>query len=262
MLNHIQHIHHLRHNLTRQGSIAAVLLMATAAHAAVALATFPIPVHVENENKGLFIELTREVARQTGTDININVLPPLRAVHGFFDGSQAALFPALDVTFAPGQPITRTAESIDCKEDFVFTKKGNPMLKTLDDLKGKHVGITRGYPYAREVTDNKEMVIETATSDETNIRKLIAGHLDAFVLDEKTGVKAFEELGLAAQMQYAPKEPVSRQDVYYAFQNTPDGKALAAKFSHALAQMKASGRYQQITRGITIGKGCPKNTAR
>ncbi|MFV0934176.1 substrate-binding periplasmic protein [Pseudomonas jessenii] len=248
----------IHNNIRLSFIISVTFLFSTAAHAVINIVTFPIPGHVESESKGLFIELTHEVAHRAGTDIAINVLPPLRAVHEYFDGSYAVLFPALDVTFAPGQPITRTAESIDCKEDFVFTRKGSQLLKTLDDLKGKHVGITRGYPYAREITENKEMIIEAAASDETNIRKLIAGHLDAFILDEKTGVQAFQDLGLVAQMQYAPKVPVSRQDVYYAFQNTADGEALAAKFSLALNQMKASGRYHEITRGVTIGEGCPK----
>ena len=80
------------------------------------------------------------------------------------------------------------------------------------------------------------------------------------MLDEKTGVKAFETLGMAAQMQYDPKAPVSRQDVFFAFQNTAAGKALATQFSQALAQMKADGRYQKITRGITIASGCPART--
>lgn len=228
----------------------------SAAHAAADLVTFPIPVHVESETRGLFIEVTREIAKTSGDAINIKVMPPPRAVHSYTEGSAAGLFPALDINFAPGQAITRTAESLDCKEDFVFTRKGTPFLKSLDDLKGKRIGITRGYPYAREVTDNKSYTVEAAPSDEANIKKLIAGHLEAFVLDEKTGIKAFEALGLSAQMQYDPKQPVSRQDVFYAFQNTADGKALADRFSQALAKMKADGRYQKITRGITIPAGC------
>ncbi|RON67167.1 ABC transporter substrate-binding protein [Pseudomonas fluorescens] len=249
------------HNVSLYCIFSAMLLFSSAAHSVINLVTFPIPGHVENESKGLFIELTREVARRAGTDISISVVPPLRAIDAYFDGRYAVLFPALDVTFAPGQPITRTKESIDCKEDFVFTKKDSPLLKTLDDLKGKHVGITRGYPYARAITDNKDIFIEVAVSDETNIRKLIAGHLDAFVLDEKTGVQAFRTLGLVTQMQYDPRLPVSQQDVYYAFQNTIDGERLAARFSRALTQMKISGRYQEITRGVTIGGGCPKKKA-
>ena len=236
----------------------ALLACMSTPQAAVDMATFPIPVHVESETKGLFIELTREIAKTTGHEIQIKVMPPPRAAQGSAEGAFAGLFPALDINFAPGQSITRTAESLDCKEDFVFTRKGAPYLKTLDDLKGKRIGITRGYPYAREVTENKNFTIEAAPSDESNIRKLVAGHLEAFVLDEKTGIKAFETLGLTAQMQYDPKQPVSRQDVYYAFQNSPEGAALASQFSTALAQMKADGRYQKITRGITIGAGCKR----
>ncbi|BDT68641.1 hypothetical protein os1_28260 [Comamonadaceae bacterium OS-1] len=236
----------------------ALLGAAAAGHAAVQMVTFPIPGHVESDSKGLFIELVREVAKLAQTDIQIQVMPPPRAVQGFLGGSYGGLFPALDVNFSAAQPIARTSESIDCKEDFVFTKKGSPFLKSLADLKGKRVGITRGYPYAREVTDNSAFAVETANTDEANIQKLVAGYLDAFVLDEKTGLKAFEKLGLAAQMQYAPKVPVSRQDVYYAFQNTAEGKELADKFSQALKKMKQSGQFQKITQGITFAHGCAK----
>nr|WP_315226152.1 transporter substrate-binding domain-containing protein [uncultured Albidiferax sp.] len=238
--------------------VSLVLLSTAAAHGAVQMATFPIPVHVESDTKGLFVELVREVAKQAQTDIQIQVMPPPRAVQGFLGGSFGGLFPALDVNFAANQPIVRTSEAIDCKEDFVFTKKGSPFLQTLADLKGKRVGITRGYPYAREVTDNTAYTVELANTDEANIQKLVAGYLDAFVLDEKTGLKAFEKLGMVAQMQYAPKVPVSRQEVYYAFQNTAEGKALADKFSQALKKMKQSGQFQKITQGITFANGCAK----
>ncbi len=155
----------------------ALLACVSPLQAAVDVVTFPIPVHVESETKGLFIEVTQEIAKITGQEVHIKVMPPPRAVQGYADGTFAGLFPALDINFAPGQPITRTAESLDCKEDFVFTRKGAPFLKTLDDLKGKRIGITRGYPYAREVMENKAFTIEAAPSDESNIRKLVAGHL-------------------------------------------------------------------------------------
>ncbi len=118
------------------------------AHAVVPVTTYPIPVHVESESKGLFIDLTRAVASAAEADIRISVLPPPRALQGFSNGSQKVLFPALDVLFPADSTIVRSRETIDCKEDFVFTRKGSPKLVTLDDLKGKRVGITRGYPYA------------------------------------------------------------------------------------------------------------------
>jgi polar amino acid transport system substrate-binding protein len=228
------------------------------AQAQVEVTTYPIPVHVESNTSGLFVELTLAVARQAGTDIRISVLPPPRAVANFVSGQNAVLFPALDVLFPVGAKIVRTREAIDCKEDFIFTRRGTPLLTALKDLKGRRVGITRGYPYAREVSQNGLFKVEEALSDEANIRKLMAGHIDAFVLDEKTGVKAFQQMGLTGQMQYASGLPVSRQEVYYAFQNNAEGRKLAEGFSAALEKLKRDGQYQQITQGITFQKGCSR----
>lgn len=220
-------------------------------------ATFAIPVHVEGPNKGLFVQVVQEAAVLAKLPaVQVEVYAPQRAVRSLATGESDALFPALDIHFESGKPVVRSDDALDCKEDFVFTRKGTPALATVEALRGKRVGITRGYPYSREVTDNTAFVIEEAMSDETNIRKLVAGRIDAFVLDEKTGVKAFEALGLTAEMQYDRRRPVSRQEVYVAFKDSPEGRAMAKQFSDGLRQLKASGRYKTITRGITFGGGC------
>jgi len=229
------------------------------AGAAVEFATYLIPMHVESDSKGVFIDLINEMARRTGTSIHINVLPPTRAIDDFAHGQYDAVFPAVDLNFALGQKPARTQESIDCKEDFVFTRKGSPFLKTLSDLEGKRVGITRGYPYAPEIMDHPGLKFEMAKSDEINIEKLMAGHLNAFILDEKTGVKAFEAKGLLPLMQYDSNQSVSRLDVYVAFHAEAAGRGMAERFSQALAAMKADGTYQRITHGVTIGGGCGRH---
>lgn len=220
-------------------------------------ATYLIPVHVESAQQGLFIELMREVGATAGLqNVHIEVMPPPRALRGLMTGTHDAVFPALDIFFEPGQPLVRTAETIDCKEDFVFTARGAPLLRTLTDLRGKVVGITHGYPYSREVMAAQGFTLEVAVSDELNIRKLAAGRIDAFVLDEKTGIQAAKALGLSDAIQYDSLSPVSRQDVYVAFQPNERGRELAGRTSEALRQLKASGRYHAITHGITFARGC------
>lgn len=238
--------------------LLALLLPATTvlAESPLPVVTYPIPVHVENANSGLFIDLAKAVADKAGIPIRISVQPPPRAIQNFSGGSHAMLFPALDVLFPADTTIVRSPEAIDCKEDFVFTREGTPRLTSLEDLAGHRVGITRGYPYAREVSDGKLFVVEPANSDEANLKKLVAGHIDAFILDEKTGIKALEATGLTQKVQYDQSRPVSRQEVYYAFQNTPEGRQLAERFSAALAELKQDGRYQSITHGITFARGC------
>lgn len=220
-------------------------------------ATYLIPVHVESAQQGLFIELMREVAADARfQNFHIEVMPAPRALRSLMTGTHDAVFPALDIFFEPGQPVVRTAETIDCKEDFVFTARGAPLLRSLADLRGKVVGITHGYPYSREVMAASGHTLEVAVSDELNIRKLVAGRIDAFVLDEKTGIKAAKALGLSDAIQYDSLAPVSRQDVYVAFQPNERGRELAGRTSEALRQLKASGRYQAITHGITFARGC------
>lgn len=240
-------------------TFAALLLAAGTAQAApptLQVGTFAVPVHVESAEKGLLIDLVREVARTADIDIQIHVVPPRRAVSGLQTGTYAMLFPALDVMFPAGAPIVRSSEAIECKEDFVFTRKGDKLLRTLADLKGKRVGITRGYPYARELSEgNQDFTLEGAVSDESNIGKLVAGHIDAFVVDEKTGLEEFRRLGMTDRMQYDRHLPVSRQEVYYAFGNSPESPELARRFSEALAQLKRDGRFRSITRGIALD-GC------
>ena len=223
----------------------------------IGFATYPIPVHVENAREGLFVELMREVAATAGFQhFHIEVMPPPRALRGLMTSKHDAVFPALDSLFETHQAMVRTTESIDCKEDFVFTARGTPMLRSLADLRGKVVGITHGYPYSREVMAATGFTLEVAASDELNLRKLAAGRIDAFVLDEKTGIKAAQALGLGAAVQYDGMAPVSRQDVYVAFAPTERGRELAERTSDALRQLKASGRYQTITHGITFARGC------
>lgn len=243
-----------------RNSLTALVLV-TAGNLAmgqIPVATYEIPVLVESAASGLFIDLVEPVAAEAHQPIRISVMPPPRAVQSFASGSQAMLFPALDVLFPVGMPIVRSKEAIDCKEDYVFTRRGTPLLSSLADLKGKRVGITRGYPYAREVSESTQYTVETANTDYANLRKLIAGRLDAFILDEKTGIRALEANGLTQQVQYDAKRPVFRQEVYYAFQNNAEGKALAERFSAALERLKRDGRYQKITRSITFANGCPK----
>lgn len=223
----------------------------------VEFATYPIPVHVESAHQGLFVELMREVAAAARFHpFHIEVMPPPRALRGLVTSKHDAVFPALDSLFEPGQAMVRTTEPIDCKEDFVFTARGTPLLRSLADLRGKVVGITLGYPYSREVVAAKNFTLEVAVSDELNLRKLAAGRIDAFVLDEKTGIKAAQALGLGDAVQYDGMAPVSRQEVYVAFAPTERGRELAARTSDALRQLKANGRYQAITHGITFMRGC------
>ena len=208
--------------------------------------TFQIPLMVEDENNGVFIELTREIARRAGIDIEITIMPPGRTLLSFQENKIAAIFPVLDASFPEGSDYIKPDEIIYIKSDFIFTKKEEPLLKTMDELEGKRVGITFGYPYVKELIENKSINIDSAKSDVLNVNKLTLGRIDAFVVEEKTGLKAFEEAGQKELAQYDPETPISEQEVYYAFNREHNGEKLAQAFSRALLEMKQDGTFAKI----------------
>lgn len=209
-------------------------------------ATFPIPLMVESETEGVFIDLTNEIIKRLGVEASIRVSPPQRSINDLVKGRVDVLFPALDVFFVPDDVYSRTDEIIYVKEDFVFTRKGDSKLTSIDDLKGKVVGVTRGYPYASEVIRNETFKLDYSLTDEICVQKLIIGRIEAFIVEEKTGIRAFEKQGVKNLMQYNPALPISRQDVYYATGRNGNGQELAADISAALKSMKADGTFERI----------------
>ncbi|MBF0360179.1 MAG: transporter substrate-binding domain-containing protein [Oligoflexia bacterium] len=207
------------------------------------IGSYPIPLMVVSKDKGVFVELAHEIAKKQGVEIEIVIAPPPETVKNFVDKKLDGFFPGLDVLI----PVAFSkSESIYIKKDFAFYRKAGDMLNTLDKLKGKKVGLTEGYPYAKSVTENKSYSILFSPNDIINIKKLSASSLDAFIVEEKTGLKAVELAAAKDQVTYDPKMPISDQDVYFAFQGDADGKMLAQKYSDGLKAMKTDGSFSKI----------------
>ncbi len=224
------------------------LCVSTTAYSAekVVFITFPIPLMVVDENTGVFIELAKSISQRANLDIKIDVTPPKRAISKFIKKNGDVIFPAVDIFFQPKDTYLKSTEIIYVKTDFIFTRKNSPFLTTIKNLEGKRVGLTRGYPYAKILTTHDNINFEFANGDNLNVRKLFAKRIDAFVVEEKSGLKAFENSGNLNLMQYDPTSPVSKQEVFYAFQDNVKGKRLNQLISKALLAMKNDGTFGEI----------------
>ena len=205
--------------------------------------TFPVPLMVESGDKGVFIELTKAVAQEAGIDIVIEVYPAQRTLKMFERNQLDILFPALAVTM----PIDHErSDAVYIKRDYSFTVKSKPALPSLADLSGKRVGLTAGYPYAASLLADDSIYFERVNYDSQNVKRLLAGRIDAFVVEEKSGRAAFIQEGALSRVSYDPVIPLSEQDVFYAFHKTTAGKQQAEKFSAALKRLKANGTFAAI----------------
>jgi polar amino acid transport system substrate-binding protein len=212
----------------------------------ITFASFPIPMMVENESSGVFIKLTKEIARRGNMDIRIVVYPTKRSINLFIKKKVDVLFPTLVGIVPANIKVINGKESIYVKRDFIFTKKGSTMLRSIQDLEGKKVGLTRGYPYFKGLIQNDRITFERVNSDEANTRKLIKNRINAFVVEERSGLKAFKKTGLFDNMQYDPTTPVSKQRVFYMFQSTKKGKRLEKIVSGVMREMKKDGSFGKI----------------
>lgn len=209
-------------------------------------ASFPIPLMVESESEGVFIELAQAVASQLGEPVLIKVFPAKRAIQELVHGQVDVLFPALDVFFDQKAHVSATSELIYIKQDFVFTRKGHEPWSRIEDLIGQKVGLTSGYPYVKALLLDNRIAFDYSLSDEIGVQKLMLGRVDGFVVEEKSGLKAFEKTHTLERMQYQPNQPLSKQNVYFACQGGEAGQALAKRLSKALKALKADGTFARI----------------
>lgn len=218
-------------------------LSAVSAARPLVFGTFPIPLMVESEQQGIFIDLTRALAAEAGLDIHITVFPAKRALSEFEQGNLDGLFPALSVTM----PVAyERSLSIYSKDDFAFTLKGQPVLSTPEQLQHKRVGITAGYPYSPLLTGQPGIQFMSANTDIQNVQMLLAGRIDVFVVEEHSGLRALEQAGAVSRVQYDPARPLSRQDTFYAFRADQEGHILAGQINAALQRLQDSGTLANI----------------
>ncbi|WP_413584421.1 substrate-binding periplasmic protein [Bdellovibrio sp. HCB274] len=218
-----------------------LFLFSLSAQAKTSFVTFPIPLMVESSTEGVFIDLTRDIAQRSKTDVKIDVLPTGNAILKFTTGEADGFFPALDV-YTPKNSV-RTVPFYE-KVDYVFYRKVKP-LKSIKDLEGKKVGLTFRYPYAVELTSNRRIKFVFSDDDVSNMKKLADGAIDAFVVEERSGVRALE-LSRAKGIAFDSENPLSRQEVYYAFKDTEGGRRMAKSFSEIIQQMKKDGSLDKL----------------
>lgn len=192
----------------------------TLAKEKVTFVTHPIPLMVIDEHKGVFIELVRKFFAKTDVDLEIIILPRNRSLDFFRHNKALILFPGVGPEYL-GDEYLKTVTFYN-KRDYLFYRKGD-QLSTLKSLKGKVMGITLGYPYSKEATSADGVLYESASSDEINFKKLEMKRIDAFLVEEMTGLQALKNIG-AKNIVYDKDKPISSLPVYFAVQDTKEGK--------------------------------------
>ena len=206
--------------------------------------TFKIPKLVESEEEGLFIELVREIKKRSGQQFTIELLSPGRTLKNFEEGSIIGFFPGTENRVQQMKHVV-TSIAFYVKRALIFTPKG-VSLTSIEALEGKRVGLTSGYTYPEELISNPNITFLESDSDVINMKNLAKRRLDAFIVEEFSGLSAMEQCGCTTDISYDLTATLSSQNVYFVFQTTDKGRSMAEEFSKAVLEMKEDGSLQQI----------------
>lgn len=118
------------------------------------------------------------------------------------------------------------------------------MWQSLDDLKGKKIGVVTGYVNTPEFDDkvaNKTLLADTTSSDSKNLLKLANGRLDLAVIDQNVMtylLKSNPDLNKVAATLSFNSKILENKSIHVCFTNSAKGKEALENFNKALANVE------------------------
>ncbi|WP_420414251.1 substrate-binding periplasmic protein [Roseibium sp.] len=202
------------------------------------------------EISGMDFEVIGAVLEKLGCRLDAKALPWARHLKGIEDG---------DVDIA--SPVSKTAEReafanfsspyVDAQE-VLFVRAGNEgTYSSLADFfeKGGKLGTIREYAYGGDFSALKDKYagqIQETDSQESNLKKLAAGRIDATLGEVFVVSEDVKRLGFSDKVTKA-SFLISSDPSYIMFSKKSVPAEFVAAFSEQMQAMKASGEFEAIT---------------
>lgn len=215
--------------------------------------TYPPYMYAENDQgasqaMGLYPTLIEAVFQRMGMQVEMISLPWKRAlemgekgeaaVAGIYKNEQRLL-------------IYDYSEPIYTEHLYIYVKKGASFsYETPEDLKGKTVGVIRGWSYGDLFDKAREagsFSVEENVSNIANFEKLLLGRLDCIIVDELAAKQILQQQGYEGQVEQLPT-PVTTNDTFLVFVKPSQQTELLKQFNETLAAMRQDGSYDGLVK--------------
>lgn len=225
----------------------ALLLPAGAAELRLATLEYPPYSSAHLAGGGSIVELTVRAFATQGQAVRIDFLPWARVradLHsGLYQGA-LALWPQeiREEKLIASRPLFYSQLGL-------FVRRSKPArFKQVSELRGRKVGIVRGYGYPPHLL-HSGLVLEEAVDDISNLRKLKARRFDLVLLERTVGETLIQgDAELRGKLVW--QEPaLERIPLFVGFRPQKPGQPdWAAVFERGLRELHASGEYMRILR--------------
>ena len=211
------------------------------------IGSYYIPGLVINKKEGLFVNLHNEIINRTQLKLDLIIEPTKRVQQSFKSSQLIGYFPELWQHIPKNRSEVIVSDNIWLKSIIVFTLINEKPLTKLSELEGLTIGAVRGFSYG-QVEENKKINIQYVSSDEQNIEKLLSGRIDAIIGDNASTVNVIEHSKNSKSIFYDLEQPIDILDVFYVFQNTPQGHIIRDKVNSAIQSLKREGLLKLNTK--------------
>lgn len=202
------------------------------------------------EIRGIDVDVIAEAGRRVGIKVNFQVRPWVRLERDITLGAASDVECAFAYTMTDQRKTYMEFTTVPVKltELSIFARHGSfQAFKGIEDLKGKIVGIRRGFkmPAAMQaMVDQGSIRLEEVNSDQQNFEKLARERIHAVLSNRDVGMETVERLGTTDIVALSPSVQVIPT---YLVLNKAKGLAdLVPLFDRGLKSVGADGTYRKI----------------
>ena len=202
------------------------------------------------EIRGIDVDAIAEAGRRAGITVHFQVLPWVRLEREIARGADTDVECAFAYTLTDVRKnyMDFTTVPVKLTELNIFAKRGRlDNFKGVDDLKGKSVGIRRGFklPASMKIlVDRGDIRIEESNGDLQNFEKLERGRIDAILSNREVGMEALDVLGYSGITAHTPS--LQTTPTYIVFNKAKNLATLIPLFDKGFKSIVADGTYRKI----------------
>lgn len=205
-----------------------------------------IPVYIEENRTGPLYTAHQKIVDALSQRLNLTltttITPPLRAEQNFLSNQAQALMP----DFCDSHLAAPNLHSVPFARiiRYIMTPPNSPTINSYADLKGKKVGLVRGYRYEIEGVADSGIELLWTISQRQTVRMLKHGHLDAIIanLDVVSEI-VHSEGGEIPSVDI--HHPVTNRSLCYLFRDNALGRLLALEVSAEIIELRRQGKLAQ-----------------
>lgn len=195
---------------------------------------------------GISVDVVQEALRTQGYALRMTIMPWAEALENVKQG-KTDLLVATWFTEARTDFLRYSDPYMQNELKFIMPASSDFSFTGMDSLKGKKIGVVEGYGYGDEFLNASHFTRVVAKDTPTNLRKLLAGHIDMTLDDAAVATMQIQGAGLKTSQFKFSENNLSENDLHVTSGlANPRNEELINAFNKGLKEIKANGTFDKL----------------